>query len=396
MKDIGSADVKGKIVIVRVDINLPVKRGKPVVSRRIKTHSKTIKDISDRGAKVVVLSHQGRPKQPDLIPLKEHAKITSDLIGKQILFVSWDEDYTKAIEELTHGQVMFLDNTRFFDEETDTDKTPELHAEAEFIKKISKNADYFVLDALSIAHRNNASVVGFTPSLECFMGPELKKEIDALGMAQFSQSPRLLILGGSKMNDSIALMEHMFDENLIDEVLLGGVIGELFLKASGIEMGKKEEFLRSKIPDFEERVRQAKLLLEKFNGKIVLPVDVAIEMRGERKEIPVSELPSDYMTLDIGSKTSELFDSYVKKAKLIIYNGPLGKYEDERFIHGTKKIAESIKNSDAFSVLGGGDTENAIEKCGFSSEHFSHVSLAGKAALQFLSGKKLVGLEVLK
>ena len=255
-------------------------------------------------------------------------------------------------------------------------------------------ADYFVLDALAIAHRSQASVVGFTETLPSFAGPLLKKELEALNQTDVSDKPRVLILGGCKTKDSIKLMKHMLKHKRVETVLLGGVIGELFIKASGADLGKKEEWLEEK--EFFKFLDLAKELFKEYENRIIYPVDVAIEEDGKRREIDIEDLPSEHMIFDIGERTSALYDTFVHRAKLVVYNGPLGLYEDERFQLGTKRIAESIISSDTYSVLGGGDTETAVNMLGFPSDNFSHVSLAGKACLKYLSGDKLPGLEALE
>ncbi|MFH1240690.1 MAG: phosphoglycerate kinase [Candidatus Diapherotrites archaeon] len=393
MRCIDEVDVKNKTIVLRIDINSPVENGKPILSKKIKQHSKTIKELSEKGAKQVVLSHQGRKGDDTFISLEGHAELMSKLIGKRISFCAWDEDYVSEIKELTAGDILFLDNTRFLDYET-KENSPEEHAKTELVKKIAPVADYFVLDALAIAHRSHASVVGFTPVLKSFAGPLLKKEMEALNKTNVCEKPRVLILGGSKTKDSIKLMKNMLKHKEVETVLLGGIIGELFLKASGTDLGKKEEWLKEK--EFFQFLDLAKELIETHDQQIVYPADVAVEENTQRKEIDVENLPSENMIFDIGERTSNLYEVFIKRAKLIIYNGPMGMYENPRFALGTKRLAQSIVDSEAYSVLGGGDTETAVNELGFDSEEFSHVSMAGKACLKYLSGDKLAGLEALE
>lgn len=393
MKCIDEVDVMDKTIVLRIDVNSPVKDGKPLLSKKIQLHSETIKELSNKGAKLVVLSHQGREGDATFISLEDHAKLISKLIGKKVGFSSWDSNYTEKISSLKKGEILLLDNTRFLPYET-KDKTPEEHSQTELVKRISPLADYFVLDALAIAHRSQASVVGFTKTLKCFAGSMLKKELEALNKTDVVGKPRVLILGGSKTKDSIKLMNHMLKQKRVETVLLGGVIGELFLKASGVDLGKKEEWLKQK--EFFQFLDLAKSMLDKYGEHILCPMDVAVEKNKKRFEMDVEELPSDYMIFDVGLKTLELYDTFIKQAKLVIYNGPLGMYEDKRFQLGTKRLVESLANSKAYTVLGGGDTETAINMLGFPSEKFSHVSLAGKACLEYLSGEKLPGLEALE
>lgn len=393
MKCIDEVDVKNKTIVLRIDINSPVENGKPLLSKKIRLHSKTIKELSERGAKQIVLSHQGRAGEDTFISLEGHSELMSKQIGKEIGFCDWDSDYVSEIKELNSGEILLLDNTRFLDYET-KNNSPEEHAKTELVKKIAPVADYFVLDALAIAHRSHASVVGFTFVLKSFAGPLLKKEMEALNKTNVCEKPRVLILGGSKTKDSIKLMKNMLKHKEVETVLLGGIIGELFLKASGINLGKKEEWLKEK--EFFQFLDLAKELIETYDQQIVYPADVAVEEHNQRKEIDVENLPSDNLIFDIGERTSNLYDVFIKCAKLIIYNGPLGTYENPKFALGTKRLSQSIVDSEAYSVLGGGDTETAVNELGFDSNQFSHVSMAGKACLKYLSGDKLAGLEALE
>ena len=393
MKCIDDIDVKDKTIVLRIDINSPVENGKPILSKKIKQHSKTIKELSERGAKLIVLSHQGREGDDTFISLEGHSELMSKLIGQEIGFCDWDSDYVSASKELKSGDILFLDNTRFLDYETEH-ASPEEHAQTELVKKIAGVADYFVLDALAIAHRSHASVVGFTHVLKSFAGPLLKKEIGALNKTNVCEKPRVLILGGSKTKDSIKLMKNMLKHKEVETVLLGGIIGELFLKAAGVNLGKTEEWLKEK--EFFQFLDLAKELIDIYDQQIVYPADVAVEENSQRKEIDVEDLPVENIIFDIGEKTSNLYDVFIKRAKLIVYNGPMGMYENPKFALGTKRLVQSIVNSEAYSVLGGGDTETAVNTLGFDSDQFSHVSMAGKACLKYLSGDKLAGLEALE
>ncbi|MFH1895076.1 MAG: phosphoglycerate kinase [archaeon] len=391
---ITSVSLKGKTVLLRVDINSNIQQGKPVVSARIKEHSKTIKFFSSKKAKTVVLAHQGRKGQEDFISLKGHLTELEKLVGKKFLFCSWEENFSEKISSLTDGQILLMENTRFLDFE-EKDLTPEEHSKEKVIQELASVSDVFVLDALSVAHRSHASVVGFIPLLPSFAGPILEKEIINLDKALNSkEKPRLLVLGGAKPLDSFKTLVFFLKENRADKALVSGIFGELFLVASGIKFGKKDSFFESK--GFLEAVPELKKLLDEFPEKIVLPEDLAVDENSRRINTDISSLPSDFISKDLGEKTIKNFSEEIMKAKLIVFNGPPGVFEEKIFSKGTKEILKAISESNAFTFLGGGDTETALTSLGFSSKDFSFVSLSGKASLNYLSGKKLVAVEALR
>lgn len=393
-KGIDSVKIKGKTVVVRVDINSPIIDGKVKVSGRIRKHAETLKMLGEKGARVVVLAHQGRPGKADCVSLEQHVTALSELIGKEVYFSTWDEDYVSKIKALEEGSILLMDNVRLLEEEM-TEISVEEHGAAEFVRKISEVADFFVLDGMSVAHRAQASVVGFSKHLPCYAGPVVLAETDAFDKGKKVRGKKILLLGGAKIKDSIKMIHHMLGEKQIDLVLCGGLVGDVFLKAAGIYFGAKEMFFKD-LDDFSECENSAKELMKEFEKKIIVADDLAIEFNGERKEIPVSELPSDYQSKDIGSKTAEVFAKEIKDAKLVIWNGPLGVYEEEKFSLGTKLVAEAIAESKAYSVIGGGDTETAISAVGVDISKFNYISISGKAALNYLAGKELPGLSVLE
>ncbi len=394
MESIKNVDVKGKTVFLRVDFNSTIIDGHVQLSGRLKAHSETAAQFADRGAKVVILSHQGRPGKSSLVPLVEHAEIASVLTDRTVKLLRWFKDYETPIKNMKEGRIVMLDNTRLISEENG-EKTPEEHGESFFIKKLAPLGDMFVQDALSVCHRSQATVVGFSPHMPCYSGPVLEREIDALDKAIGAQGNKLLILGGAKTEDSITLMKYMLESNCCEGVLLGGLMGEVFLKATGIDLGAKEGYADTKGLEFREFVPNAKELLEKHKGKIYLPQDVAIVMEGSREELMVKDLPSEKILRDIGVHTQKEFVGKIKDAKSIVWNGPMGMYERPPFIKGTKAVAKAIAQGDAFSLLCGGDTELAMKKCGQEKQDYSYVSLAGKATLKYLSGATLPGIQIL-
>ncbi len=393
-KSIYDVKIKGKTVFIRADLNSSVVEGRPVVSARIREHAKSLYYLSEEGARVVVLSHQGRKGEPEFIPLNRHAGMIRKLIGKKLIFVKWDEDYKKKIKELKNGEIILLDNTRFLDIEQAKGKSAEDFSKEEPIKSLASVGDIFVQDALSICHRKQATVIGFSPLLPSYVGPVLQKELEALEKLEEVKDSKIAVLGGAKPEDSIELLKSMLEKGTVDKVLLGGLFGELFLKAKGIDFGKKEEYFKKK--GYGQLIPLIKEVYEKYKEKIILPVDLAVNEGGDRKEIKVEDLPSKYSTMDIGWNTVELFKPKIRAAALTIFNGPMGVYEKKEFSLGTKKILEAVAFCRTYSLLGGGDTERALTTLGLLPQDFSHVSLAGKALLSYLAGEKLPGLEVLK
>ncbi|PIN85585.1 MAG: phosphoglycerate kinase [Candidatus Diapherotrites archaeon CG11_big_fil_rev_8_21_14_0_20_37_9] len=393
-KSVFDYDLKGKTVFVRLDLNSSVVEGRVVISSRLREHSKTIYALSEEGAKVVVLSHQGRAGEDGFISLKRHADHIRKFIDKQVQFVAWEKDYVSAIKEMKDGEVVVLDNTRFQKEEEEK-KTPEEHANDSFIKKLGPLGDLFVQDALSVCHRGHASVVGFKKYMPCVVGPTLQRELDALGNLENTENgERVVVLGGAKLKDSVKLLKGILDSGMCNKACIGGLFGELLLKANGTDFGNKEKFFEEQ--GFSELLGDAKEIIEKNKEKIILPIDLAAEQGGKRVEIPIKDLPSDLSPMDIGKDTTEEFKTIIRTAKVVVFNGPMGVYEKKSFAIGTKKVLEAIAFHRCYSIIGGGDTERALTSFGLVPADFSHVSLAGKALLQFLSGKPLPGLEVLE
>ncbi len=387
-------NLKGKTIFLRADLNSSLIEGRVVISPRIREHAKTIYLLSEEGAKTIVLSHQGRPGDHNFVSLDRHAKLIKKLIGKDVKFFKWDENYVEEIKKLKDGEILLLDNVRMQPEELEN-KTPEEHAKDKFIMELAPLGKMFVQDALSVCHRSQASVTGFASHMPSFVGPCLKKDLDALAKLKEVEDHKLVVLGGAKVEDSIPLLKCMLDQKMASQACVGGLFGELFLVAKGVKFGKKEAFFEEK--GFMELIPKIKEILTSHGDKITLPVDLAIlNGNGRRKKIKVGELPSEFDTFDIGWDTIELFKEKIKESEITIFNGPMGRYESSKFRLGTKKILECIAFNRTFSILGGGDTEKALKMIGLEPSDFDHVSLAGKALLQYLSGKKLPGLEVLE
>jgi len=392
-------NVKDKVVLVRVDFNSPVdpQTKKIIDDTRIRAHGETtIKELSERGAKVVILAHQGRPGDPDFISLEQHAQNLSRILGKPVKFVDdvYGEKAKNAIKGLKSGEILVLDNVRNFPREA-KDAPPEEHAKSELVANLAPLADLFVNDAFAAAHRSHASIVGFTVLLPSAAGRIMEKELKALSrVIENPEKPCIYILGGAKADDSLRISKYVLDNNIADHVLTAGVTGHLFLVAKGYNLGKPSMELLEKNKLFD-LVPGIKELINKYPGRIETPIDLAIEVEGKRREITLKELPTDYPIYDIGTKTIEKYTDLIMKAKSIVFSGPPGVFEKEEFKKGTKALFEAIASSKAFSLIGGGHSIAAVQSLGLADK-MSYISTAGGALIEFLMGRKLPGVVALE
>lgn len=392
-------ELAGKTVLVRVDFNSPidVETKKILDETRIRMHGETtIKELVEKGAKVVVLAHQGRPGEPDFVPLEEHAEVLSKVLGKRIKYTNsiFDEKVLNAIKELENGEVLVLENVRMFAGERKKG-TPEEHARTEMVEKLAPLFDLFVNDAFAAAHRSHVSIVGFTAVLPSCAGRIMERELKSLSrVLESPEKPCVFILGGAKADDALEISRYVLDNGIADFVLTGGVAGHVFLVARGFDLGKPNmKFLeRKKLLGFVPGIRE---LMQKYPDEIRVPLDVAVEVGGKRKEIGVDELPTNHPIFDIGAITVESYGKIIRDARSIVVSGPVGVYENSEFVYGTKKIFTEVANSQAFSLAGGGHTVAALKELGLSDK-ISYISTAGGALIEFLMGKKLPGVVALE
>ena len=389
-KSIQDISVKGKRCLVRVDCNVPQdSEGNVTDDTRIVGALPTIKYLVANGAKTILCSHLGRPKgqfnaKYTLAPV---AVALEKLLGQKVIFVDdvVGEKVEKAVAELKEGEVMLLENTRFYKEEEADDK--------EFCKKLAKLADVFVNDAFGTAHRAHASTTGVAEFVkESVSGFLIKKELDVMGKALTNPDrPFVAVLGGAKVGDKIGVIRNLLEK--ADVVIVGGGMAYTFQKAKGYEVGTSlcEDGC---IELAKELMQQAK---EK-NVQLLLPVDnvVAAEFSNDavRKVVDSDKIPADMMGMDIGPKTVELFCNAIKTAKTVVWNGPMGVFEMSNFANGTKQVAKAIAETDCVSIIGGGDSAAAIKQLGFADK-VTHVSTGGGASLEFLEGKVLPGIDCL-
>jgi len=399
-KTLDDFDVNNKVVLVRVDFNSEIDSvTKKVASDvRIRAHAEsTIKELSEKGAKTVILAHQGRRGDPDFTSLKEHAHVLSHVLGKPVQFVDdvFGDKAKFAIKNLQAGQILVLDNVRLFAQET-KEGTPEQHAKTELVQNLSSVADLFVNDAFAAAHRAHVSMVGFTAVLPSAAGRIMERELISLGKAlEKPEHPCVYIMGGAKADDSLEISRYVLGNKIADYVLTGGVVAQVFLNAKGIDLGKPNmELLEKK--SLTKFIPGIKELMAQYPEKIVAPNDVAVSDNNNRVELDISQLPTEYPILDIGEKTIHKYAKLIETAKSIVLSGPLGVYEKAEFATGTRQTFKAVAdNAQAFSLAGGGHTISALQQFGLS-EKISYVSTAGGALIEFLMGKKLPGVAALE
>lgn len=398
-------DFRGKTVLLRLDLNSPVdgKTQKILDDSRIREHARTVKELSDREARVAILAHQGDPSIPDqFVPLEQHAQILSRLTGREVQYI--DDTYgpaaREAIRKLEKGQILMLENTRYFSEDTrlfeDTIKrSPEEQAKTLLVQKLYPLADVFVNDAFAAAHRAQPSLVGFPEVLPSVAGRVMEAELNALiRIRDRPQKPCVFCLGGRKISDKYEMMEPVLRNKVADKLLTSGVIGLLMLKASGLELGSEtESFIRDM--HYEKFLQISRNLLDAYGrDRIEFPIDVVIDQDGGR-QIDVSSLPADAPIMDVGKKTVDKYSAIIRESRTVFFSGPPGVFENERFSAGTEQILRAIAESGSFSVIGGGHSMAALRKYNVLDK-VSYVSTGGGALVRYLSGEELPAIAALK
>lgn len=387
---INDVEVKGLRTLVRVDFNVPVDDAGCITDdRRIKAAIPTIKNLCDRGAKVILASHFGRPKGQvnDKYRMDAMGVRLSELLGKKVVKVNdcIGEEPKKAIAAMQEGDVVLLENVRFYKEEEANDEG--------FAAKLAELADIYVNDAFGTAHRAHASTAGVTKFVKTAVaGFLMQKELDVMGKALTSPDrPFVAILGGAKVADKLGVIRNLLDK--VDTLIIGGGMSYTFAKAQGKKIGLS-------LVDME-RIDFANEMLAKAKEKgvkLLLPLDTVVADSFKEPTVwnvvTAGEIPDDREGVDIGPKTIELFSAAVKDAKTVIWNGPMGVFELEQFAVGTKAIAEAMSHCNGTTIVGGGDSAAAIEQLGYSDK-VSHVSTGGGASLEFLEGIELPGVSAL-
>ena len=390
-KTVRDVEVKGKKVIVRCDFNVPMKDGKITDDTRIKAALPTIGYLLENGAAVILMSHMGRPKgeakmEFSLAPVAERL---SGYLETEVRFKSSpevvDDEIKKEAASLKAGEVFLLENVRFRKEETDNNP--------EFAKELASLAEIFVQEAFGTAHRAHASTAGIAAYLPAVSGFLIEKEVKFLGSAvENPKRPFVAIMGGAKVGDKIPVIENLLTK--VDALIIGGGMSYTFYKAMGLEIG-------TSILD-ADNVELAKSLIEKaekLGVKLLLPIDIVcakeFDNNSESKVFDKESIPYDYMGLDIGPETIKLYRETLAKAATVVWNGPMGVFEMDNFANGTRAVAQILADIDAITIIGGGDSAAAVEKFGLA-DRMSHISTGGGASLEFLEGKGLPGIDVIR
>lgn len=384
-------ELTGKRVLIRVDFNVPRSKttGEITNDVRIKAGVPTIKYLVEQGAKVIIMTHMGRPKGEvkEELRLNKVAERLAELLGQPVkkLDTTVGPEVEAAVAAMQNGDIVMLENVRFLPGETDND--PEL------AKQLAALGDVFVNDAFGTAHRAHCSTEGVGHILPGVMGFLMEKEISVLGKAlEEAEHPFVAIVGGSKISDKIGVVQNLLEK--VDCLMIGGGMANTFLKAKGYEMGT------SLVEDDKTALAQEIMQhAEQLGKKLLIPVDLtvatAIEQPETAQTVAADQVPADKMALDIGPETVKLYQQAVADAKTVIWNGPMGVFEVDAFAVGTFAVAQTVAASDAYSIVGGGDSVASIEKAGLNDK-INHISTGGGASLEFLEGKKLPGIEVLQ
>lgn len=382
-------NLKNKRVLLRVDFNVTMKDGKIDDDTRMVQTLPTIKHLIKSGAKTIIVSHLGRPKNHDKsLSLDPIAKHLSELLKKPVLKLDScvGPEVTKAVKAMKPGEVIMLENIRFYPEEEKNS--------APFAKKLAALADIFVADSFGTAHRAHASTCGVAKYLPAYAGFLIQKEVNVLGqLLDKCPRPMTLIVGGAKIDTKIGLIKNFVTK--ADYFLIGGGLANTFLAAEGFDVGKSL-FEADKIEVAQDTMLQA----ESFKENVILPEDVVvadeIQEKASTLDLPVEDVLGEMKILDIGKRTIRKFIHIIEKSKIVVWNGPVGLFEMKPFGRGTRMIAKALANAKGVkTIIGGGDTIDAIKHFGFSEKDFTHVSTGGGAMLEFLEGEMLPGIEIL-
>ncbi len=385
-KTIKDVDVEGKRVLVRVDFNVPLEEGRVADDTRIQAALPTIRYLLERGAKVILMSHLGRPKGvvKEELRMAPVAERLAELLGAPVATATdcVGDEVKAAVEKLKPGGILLLENLRFHAEETANDPT--------FARQLASLADLYVNDAFGTAHRAHASTEGVAHHLPAVAGFLMERELDFLGRAlERPEHPFMAILGGAKISDKIGVIENLLSR--VETLLIGGGMANTFFKAQGCEVGE------SLVEDGSLDI--AREILERASDKLVLPVDAIVadrfEAEAQSQIVAVDAVPAGWRILDIGPKTVELFKRKLTGARTVVWNGPMGVFEFPRFATGTTAIAQTLADLEATTIIGGGDSAAAVKQAGLT-EKMTHISTGGGASLDFLEGKELPGVTALQ
>jgi len=385
--------VEGTTMGVRVDINSPLDDGGRLADdARLRAHVGTLSELLERGGRVAILAHQGRPGGDEFSDLEDHADRLNELLDYPVAYsdATFSGDARERIAALENGEAVLLENTRFYSEEY-MEFPAEEAAETFLVDRLTPAFDVFVNDAFAAAHRAQPSMIGFPLRVDSYAGRVMERELDVLGHIEDTPTPRVYALGGAKIADALDVAWSVLDRDLADTILTSGMTGNAFLAAKSVDIGAPS---REAIIDRDATaIDQAADLLEEYGDAIRVPEDVAVDRDGQRHEVAIPDLPADYPALDIGEATMAAYADVFETAGTAILNGPPGVFEEDQFAHGTREIFGAATRAE-YSIVGGGDTAAALRTLGI--EGFDHVSTGGGAALRMLTDGDLPAVDVLR
>ncbi|MDZ7745769.1 MAG: phosphoglycerate kinase [Halobacteriales archaeon] len=392
VRTLDSLDAAGAAVGVRVDINSPLTDAATLADdARLQAHIETLTELAEADARTVVLAHQGRPGGDEFGTLEPHAERLDELLAAPVEYcdATFSADARARVAELDTGSILVLENTRFYSEEY-MEWEPAAAADTHLVAKLAAVLDAYVNDAFATAHRSQPSLVGFPKRLPSYAGRVMETELNVLGGIDDSPEPRIYVLGGAKVSDSINVARSVLERGLADAVLTAGIVGNAFLLADGVTLGAASaEIVNERSPD---AVKRAGELLDEFSHRLYLPRDVAVERDGSRVEIDTESLPAMEPAMDIGARTVAAYADLLEDAGTVILNGPAGVFENNLFEFGTRELYKAAIRAE-HSIVGGGDTAAALRALGL--DEFTHISTGGGAALRMLTGGTLPAVEVL-
>ncbi len=405
IRTLDEASVQGKTVLCRVDINQPVDREKDALKsiNRIEACVPTVRELSDKGAKVVLLAHQGSDiEYKNFYTTRPHAAVLSRLLGRE---VKWIDDVCgpaarEAIKDLKDGEILLLDNVRFVSEEQTLFEmklrlTHEQQARTLLVEKLAPLADLYVCDAFAAAHRDQPSLCGFEQVLPSYMGRLFEKEFCTVSQVmEAPDRPCVFVLGGAKISDAFLMMNTVLSRGVADKILTGGLVANIFLTALGREIGQGSvDFIMKS--NYGEYIEKARELYGQYGGRIVLPTDLAWVADGERHEARLGEIPGDIGAIDIGRETAAAYREAILSAKTVFVNGPMGVFEQAPSEYGTQTVWQALADTEGFTVLGGGDSITATEKYGLKAR-MGYICTGGGALIRFLTGEELPVVKALR
>ena len=405
IRTLDELDVKGKTVLCRVDINQPVDRATDTLKsiNRVRACVPTIRELSDKGAKVVLMAHQGSDiEYKNFYTTRPHAQVLTELLGRE---VKWIDDVCgpaarAAIGALQDGEVLLLDNVRFVAEEQTLFEmklrlTHEQQAKTLLVEKLAPLGDLYVCDAFAAAHRDQPSLCGFEQVLPSAMGRLFESEYCTVsGLMEAPERPCVFVLGGAKISDAFQMMETVLSRSIADRILTGGLVANIFLIALGKDIGRGScDFIAAS--NYTEFFPKAKALYEAYGEKIVLPTDLSWVENGQRREAKLGSIPADIAAVDVGSDTAARYREEIMNAKTVFVNGPMGVFEKAESELGTRIVWQALADTEGFSVLGGGDSITATEKYALTDK-MGYICTGGGALIRFLSGEELPVVKALR